>query len=538
MKCRRLALLPLAASFAFSCTQTRSDDDPLSKLTMPIVGGETDDGAEAHTAVVLLSVGGGTCTGSLIAPNLVLTARHCVSQVIVDGIACDPYAGSLNGDHVGSDYAPSQIKVFTGVQPDFYWGTPAASGKQLFKYPEKSLCNKDIALVLLDKNVSGITPMPIRLDSPALVGEMSKVVGYGITKTNGWDSGTRRRRYDVPVLTSGLDVNFYCGASEMELGQSTCQGDSGGPVMAMASGAILGVTSRGGSCETASQTFSRVDAHKALIQQALTAAGHTAVAESPAAPTPPAELDMGQGPCTAGAQCKDDYCYGTGASSFCSKLCLPKGCAAGMICLEKTISILGQSMKDFVCVPIPDGTDCEDCRYNTCKAQFEACAQEAKCATAMKCIDKCTDDACRDTCRKPVASLQKYLEFDKCLCSATCGSSCTGMCGGAAWPGTGGSGGAGGSGAGGAAGSPGQGGSPAQGGAPSQGGAAGEGGMAEEGGAAGEGGEEGVGGEAGEDGTPAEYTPSSGDDGGCSVASHAGSSSSFLSGAAWLVPLL
>ena len=96
----RFPLLALAASLSLSCSHTRSDDDPLSATALPIIGGVQDDDAQAHESVVLLAVGDGACSGSLIAPNLVLTARHCVSHTIVNGISCDPYGDSGNGNHV------------------------------------------------------------------------------------------------------------------------------------------------------------------------------------------------------------------------------------------------------------------------------------------------------------------------------------------------------------------------------------------------------------------------------------------------------
>ena len=55
--------------------------------------------------VVLVADPRGNCTASLIAPNLVLTARHCVAQNVTQGIGCDINGKSTNGDHAGNNYA-------------------------------------------------------------------------------------------------------------------------------------------------------------------------------------------------------------------------------------------------------------------------------------------------------------------------------------------------------------------------------------------------------------------------------------------------
>src|SRR5262245_59511683 len=57
-----------------------------------IFGGAKDDDGDAIAGVVALRVGSGStfelCTGALIAPNVVLTARHCVTKNITSSVAC------------------------------------------------------------------------------------------------------------------------------------------------------------------------------------------------------------------------------------------------------------------------------------------------------------------------------------------------------------------------------------------------------------------------------------------------------------------
>src|SRR5471030_2945845 len=60
------------------------------------------------------------CSGALVAPNLILTARHCVSRAITTMPSCDSDGRSHNGAHLGDDADPSHIAIYVGdhVQVD------------------------------------------------------------------------------------------------------------------------------------------------------------------------------------------------------------------------------------------------------------------------------------------------------------------------------------------------------------------------------------------------------------------------------------
>ena len=55
------------------------------------------------------------CSGALVAPNLVLTARHCVSRAITATPACDARGESHNGLHLADDADPSTIAIYVGA---------------------------------------------------------------------------------------------------------------------------------------------------------------------------------------------------------------------------------------------------------------------------------------------------------------------------------------------------------------------------------------------------------------------------------------
>ncbi|MCS6899364.1 MAG: trypsin-like serine protease [Myxococcales bacterium] len=408
------------------------------------MGGVLDKEPGAHQAVVLLSLTnqGGLCTGSLIAPNLVLTAWHCVAINLTEGIGCDIDGNSTNGDHVSGDHDPASIQVFTGTNPHFWSGQGVAKGKKIFHPEGFNLCNKDIALILLDKAVNVAPPMKLRLDFSAQIGELTTVVGYGKTSNNDWNSGVRYRRENIPVISVGRDINEYLGENEFIMGQSTCQGDSGGPVMAGDTKAILGVTSRGGDCDTGKQRFTRVDAHRKLIEAALAEAGASAQLEGKALPPPPEVKATGDGPCTTGAQCSGYYCH----QGMCSALCSAGFCPSGTFCLPATVTIADQKTPDVpVCQEYTPINACDNCRHNKCKTKAETCRLDKSCAAMFACVSKCSTPACYDSCAaKNAKGAGLYEDLHDCECSSKCAKDCSGLCGEKP-SGMGGSGGSGGS---------------------------------------------------------------------------------------------
>ena len=55
------------------------------------------------------------CTGTLLAPALVLTARHCVTETSVD-VMCGADGAPLSGGEVHGKHEPSDIYVFAGTE--------------------------------------------------------------------------------------------------------------------------------------------------------------------------------------------------------------------------------------------------------------------------------------------------------------------------------------------------------------------------------------------------------------------------------------
>jgi hypothetical protein len=227
-----IALFILAALSLVACSSPDSDAIPTTPApqdTQDIVGGRSDRGHDP--AVVALMLGEeGLCTGSLIGPSLVLTARHCVSQTSEE-VACPAHGAQVLGDR-----DPATITVLVG--DSIGTAQPVARGARLHLLPGHTLCDHDAALLELDRPVEGVTPLAVDLGPGPGAGTLLRAVGFGLRGDNQTTAGKKYAKTHVPILAGAK--------AEFEVGEVTCSGDSGGPAIDEKTGKIVGIVSRGG----------------------------------------------------------------------------------------------------------------------------------------------------------------------------------------------------------------------------------------------------------------------------------------------------
>ena len=207
-------------------------------LLLGIAGGvpDTDD-----VAVVGITddATGATCTGALIAPDLVLTAQHCVAP-IVGPFDCATVEFGPPGSP--STFHVTTLPAFTFDPADYH-----AVAEIRIPPGGNGVCGRDVALLVLAAPIDADEARPIvpRLDVAVTPGELYAAVGYGATDDVNTGAGERRRRDGLlaDCIGDGCGVPSI-DAAEWRGEAGVCQGDSGGPALD-AAGRVIGVASRG-----------------------------------------------------------------------------------------------------------------------------------------------------------------------------------------------------------------------------------------------------------------------------------------------------
>lgn len=234
------------------------------QIQLGLFGGTTDTD---HMAVIILLNG---CTATLVAPDRLLTAAHCV---------CPPILGVRTGPNCNWGEGKEPITHFPN--PTSEEGFPVLRGN-VFVHPQFIMTlnsdgyvvdsSHDVAVIKLYTPISGITPIAIAKATPELC-DQATIVGFGYNqkdkggsggssedgggKESDGASGAGIRRDGIVTMTSITSDIVETHTFKDETAIFALPGDSGGPLLIWNDEGVeelVGVTSHGNSRDRTSST--------------------------------------------------------------------------------------------------------------------------------------------------------------------------------------------------------------------------------------------------------------------------------------------
>jgi secreted trypsin-like serine protease len=230
----------LISLFCFSCAPNHGDSTQ-SAQTLNVLNGKyaKSETLIGRSTVFIYGGNSGNCTGSILSPNIILTAAHCVTDVSKpnERVLMSPSQLSVRNDFGG--FFNSAIVVDKILVPNEYYS--------ITDY-KRYLFGKDIALLRLSKSLPReYVTVVLESDQNQVYQQTLQFAGYGdlAVEMNDIDSNTSASLFFGQILakdTIQLGNGNAQVASLPELSyfltfkigkrnaSAPCHGDSGGPI--------------------------------------------------------------------------------------------------------------------------------------------------------------------------------------------------------------------------------------------------------------------------------------------------------------------
>ena len=251
---RARVLIPTLAAFCgglLGCDRAVTNL-PASDRPSFVTYGSLDGNSHPAVVLIVMDIAGEPafrCSGTLIAPKVVLTAGHCAGE-----------PGEFSGMRV---FTESDVQNGNNNYP--FAGRNTIEAKEWHSHPlftEAQFFRHDVGVVLLSREVKlsasayGKLPRVNQLDAlQPRSSTLFTAVGYGLQKINPvFIEAEKVRMFAEPWLiqinTPGFTGDFSLLLSNNASSGGTCFGDSGGPNYLGSSNVVAGVTSFGlnGTC--------------------------------------------------------------------------------------------------------------------------------------------------------------------------------------------------------------------------------------------------------------------------------------------------